>query len=181
LIHPELEKLAAPFERTSRIIWGAFVFAPVIYSGLAWLLTQGGERQLGDGQFPADAIYIAVLLALLSGVIFPWVIAPRFIGPARMMQSSDMRPPTFEGEAARIFERLGERDKARARMLGGVQAARIVRWAGAESVAIYGLLALMMGVTDMYGAWAFSIAAIVLLTQLRPDYAGDLDQLDTSA
>ena len=177
MISPDLKKLALPFARTSNIIWFAFVFAPVIYAFLAWLVTDGGSRQMGEGDIPEAAIFIALLLAVLSGIVLPWVIAPRFFGPKRMLDSSSTPPVNFDGDAGRIFERLGERDRERARHLGAIQSARIVRWAGAESVAIYGLLALFVGVTDVYGAWGFGLAAIILLFLLRPDYESDLEAL----
>ena len=177
MISSDLKQLAAPFERTTRFIWLAFINASLVYCVLSWFLTQGGDKQLGDGQLPGEAIYVAILVAVASGVVFPWIIAPRLAGPARMMQSPDARPVSFEGDSARAFERLSERDQQRALMLGGIQSARIVQWAGAESVAIYGLLALLMGVTNMYGAWAFAFAAAALLYMLRPDFEGDLEKL----
>jgi hypothetical protein len=177
LISPDLKKLTLPFARTSNIIWFAFIFAPVIYGFLAWLVTDGGSRQMGEGELPGEVIYLAVLLSAFSGIVLPWVIAPRFFGPRQMLSNSSTPPVSFDGEAERIFERLGERDRERARHHGAIQSFRIVRWAGAESVAIYGLLALFLGVTDVYGAWGFGLAAVVLLILLRPDYERDLEAL----
>lgn len=177
MIHPDLKTLAAPTERTSRIIWLAFMLGPLVYAVLAWIMTDGGERQFERGALPAAAIYVAILASAASGILFPWVIAPRFASPAKVIQNPGPRPTAFKGESARLFDRLGERDQNRARHLGAIQTARIVQWAGAESVAIYGLMAMMMGVTGMYGAWAFCLAAIGLISLLRPDFERDLEQI----
>jgi len=176
LISSELKTLAAPFERNTKIIWFAFTFAPVIYAALAWFTTQGGEKQLGNGQLPAEAIYIAILIAVVSGIGEPWLIVPRFLNPRRIMQGGNVKVPAF-GESAPAFERLGDRDRERAAHLGAIQQYNIIRWAGAESVAIFGLMALFTGVTNLYGAWAFMLASIILLVMLRPDFERDLEIL----
>ena len=107
MITQDLRTLAAPFERTTKIIWLAFIGGPIVYCVIAWILTQGGEKRM-PGDLPPEAIYIAILLAIGSGIVLPWVIAPRFLGPARMMAESNMAPVTFGGDSARVFERLGE-------------------------------------------------------------------------
>ena len=79
------------------------------------------------------------------------------------------------------MERLSESEKKKAQHLGAIQASFIVRWSGAESVAIYGLVGLFTGVLSMYDAWGFCIAAIVLLGMLRPDYEAELEKLNVAA
>lgn len=178
MISQDLQALIPKFLKTTRIIWMAFLGAPVIYSVLAWIVTQGGTKEMASA-LPAEAVYVLYLIAAASGVVFPWVIAPMIAGPKRLIaQGGSTALVTDFGANQARYERLGETEKKKAQYLGAIQSSFIVRWAGAESVAIYGILGMMTGLLSMYGAWAFSVAAMILLGFLKPDYEAALEQLE---
>jgi hypothetical protein len=178
VISQDLRQLIPRFQRVTWIIWFAFFFAPVLYAVLEWVVSAGGTRQM-NAELPAQAVYVLYLLAVLSGLVLPWVLAPVIAGPKKLVQSnSSTRLITDFGEEQARYERLSGSEKNKAQHFGAIQASMIVRWAGAESVAIYGFLGLMTGLLPLYGAWAFAIASMLLLVALKPDYEAELERLD---
>jgi hypothetical protein len=177
MISHDLQALIPRFLKTTRIIWYAFMAAPLIYCVLAWFVSEGGTKQV-ESNWPAGALYVLILIAAVSGPVFTWGIAPLVASPQKLVgKGRDTALVTDFGNEQARYERLGEAEKRKAQHLGAIQASFIVRWAGVESVAILGLVGLFTGLVPLYGAWMFCIAALALLGILRPDYEAALDQL----
>ena len=148
----------------------------MLYAVIAWFVSDSRSDAF-ESTLPPEAFYVLVAIAVFSGPVFSWVIAPRIASPGKLIaQGGDTQRVTDFGEDQPRYERLSETDKKRAQMLGAIQTSHIVRWAGAESVAIYGLLGLFTGVGSLYGAWGFIVASIILLLLLRPDYETELEK-----
>ena len=182
MISPDLKALATRFARTTWILWFGFTFAPVIYAVLQWVLVRGRPegtppRMPSGSALPEEAIYVAILVAIISGPVLAWVVIPRMYPLAKLIASGQAQLVGNFGEDQPRYERLSETEKKKAGMFGAIQTLYIIRWACVESVAIYGFVAFMMGVADMYTAWGFIVASIVLLVMLRPNYEAELEKL----
>lgn len=177
MISHDLQALIPRFLRTTRIIWYAFMAATLIYCVLAWFVSEGGTQQV-ESNWPAGALYVLVLIAVVAGPVFAWGIAPLVASPRKLVgKGKDTALVTDFGDEQARYERLGDAERKKAQHLGAIQASFIVRWAGVESVAIFGLIGLFTGLVPLYGAWMFSIASLALLGILRPDYEAALEQL----
>ena len=160
-----------PFVILTVLSWGTYI--PTLHKGQLALSGSGVPAFLMVG-----LAYVLVAIAVISGPVFSWAIAPLIASPSKIFaQGGNAQLVTDFGENQARYERLGETEKKRAQMLGAIQTVHIVRWAGAESVAIYGLIGLFTGVMSLYGAWGFIAASVILLLLLRPDYETELEKI----
>ena len=177
MITHDLQALIPRFLKTTRLIWFAFIGGPVIYAVLTWYLVSS-RTEAFEPSLPPEGLYALIAIAVVSGPVFSWVIAPLIAGPKKMVShAGDTQLVTDFGDDQARYERLSETDKKRAQLLGAIQSSHIVRWAGAESVAIYGMIGIFTGIVSLQGAWIFQAAAILLLMLLRPDYESYLENL----
>lgn len=107
--------MSTPPSRTSsktlRIIWTAFLVAPVVYGVLGWILTS--QHEAGPLPMPMTAVFAAVAVAsAVAGYILPAFVARR-----------------------RLAEEGGNVSD-----LDAYQTAMIVRWTCFEAISLYGFV-----------------------------------------
>lgn len=176
MLSAELKRAAVPVQRISNVIWLAFAGAPVVYAVIAWLVTDQGTRRFPT-ELPEGTGLVFLAISFVTGILLPWVIAPRFLSAERLRERGTNTGFSFGTEPAHEIEELGERDRRRAEHLDFIQQAWIIRWAGAESVAIFALIALFMGVVGIQLAWIGQAVSLLLVLALRPDVEASLEEI----
>ena len=151
-----------------------FSFAPVVYAVIAWFVGSPAGRETGT---PPTGMYWVLGPAVVGSAVFAWVVAPRFFGPARLLargQAYANSPPVSESPA---YARLPESERRLADAFGAVQASCIIRWAGIESLAIYPLIALFVGLVDPATVWVAEAVVFLLLLNSKPDIEAGFERL----
>lgn len=176
----QLQEVIAPLRRSTNIIWFAFTAANLVYAVVAWLVAESPDPdRFGEAANASQLLYVLVVVAIASGIVLPWFIVPRFMTVEKLAEQAREQGQSAGPDPVRQpgYANLTEPDQLRARLAPAVQTQAIIRWAGAESLGVYGLLALFLDLVSVYGAWTFMAASTSLLLMLRPDYESALEKI----
>jgi len=158
------------------IIWGAFISATVIYLFLAWFMFGQGTVQT----VPDAAAEPTVFRPVFGVVGFFLVVASIFVerrwfsGKAIMEKLSGA--PAFAqvnpqggstGPSREVFERLSESEQKLVCLVPYFQTGMIIIWAMRESVAILGLVLVILE-KDFLVAIPFTMGAALLIAIKAP-------------
>ena len=170
----DLKETIAPGMRTLNLIWFAFTFAVVIYAVLGWIV--GGSIEV-DTETAPTVMFWPLGAGVLISVLLGWVIVPRFLSPEQLLRRGQVSAtgPVVEQTAA--YARLGEGDRRRADHFAAIQTHFIIRWAAIESLAIYPLMALFMGIASVYSVWPVQAVVLALLLNARPDVEAEIERI----
>ena len=178
MLSDELKNLVVQPAWNMIIIWGAFMAATLIYVFVAWIMFRGANPELDASFSPRlvqAVIWFLVLVSAMGSVIIEKVMLSekeimKKLGQdpngvtALTSQSLSGRPVSAEKKA--IFENLSGTEQRLICLLSHYRTAMIVVWALRESIAVLGLiLVILMG--DFLMVVPFAMVALVLIA-IRP-------------
>jgi len=150
-------------QRVLNIIWAAFLSACGIYALL-------GNYVLAGGRTGGEALATPVPLHLILGVLAITEVFVVFIAPRFLLSEERLKAALRKGPTAPLPDTV---DPADSRMVSLVvltqnyQTAKIIVWAVAESIAIYGLILTIMLRTTTW-LYPFVLVSVVLLVLIPP-------------
>ncbi|MFO7609599.1 MAG: hypothetical protein R6X35_10460 [Candidatus Krumholzibacteriia bacterium] len=174
-----LRAVIAPQARVLNILWGAFLAAPFLYTGLGWLISREPRPDAGVGAGAGAGAGVPVgLLQVVFLLVGTGAVAASYLYPRRALADERLRallrgplpgtPPPGVVGLEPVEQRL-------ALLFPRYQAVQIVVLALRESLAVFGLvLVILTGNFLMMVPW--SVAAVGLITTAPPRPAEFLDR-----
>ncbi len=165
MVSPSLQAAITRNKRTLLVIWLAFLAAPVIYLVVAYYVL-AGSRAGATMHLPAFLPYVVLVGGLgLAGMVYTISrkqmaraakgdVAPSGAG------GSVVAPPELDADERTLYFRLAL-----------YQTAMIIRWAGFEALAVYGLV--LVVVMHTYPPIVYGAALALLLILLNRPAADD--------
>ncbi|MFH1022070.1 MAG: hypothetical protein V1809_01615 [Planctomycetota bacterium] len=171
---PEFDKFVAEKKRVLIILWLAFLAAPFAYIGIAFFLMKEHP--------PVDQKFLVVLgaMSVFSGIgslVIPWVLFSENRLRAWLRKDpgeSAVRCAPFLSD----MQSLAPAEQRVALLLARYQMGFMFTMALAEGVAIYGLVAVVIGASRMAYLF-FGIPSILLVAAQRPQVDRLLENLES--
>ena len=171
MLSSDLKTVVAPLTRIMTIIWGAFISASVIYLFIAWIMFGQGQ-----GTVVADAGATPSVLRPVFGVVGFLVVVgsifmERYWFSGRAIMGKLSGSPAYEkihpaqggGKPSReVFERLSDSEKKLVCLVPYFQTGMIIIWAMRETVAVLGLVLVILE-KDFLVIIPFSLGAALLI------------------
>jgi hypothetical protein len=138
MMSPELQRLMARQNRVITIIWAAFMIAPLLYANIAYRVVIVGS-QAGTNTMPGIVPYAIVVVGLVGSIV-TFLLSQNLRG--RALRGESIGQTTPPPAAPQVV--LGPDERYVVERTQAYQVVMIVRWAGFEALAVYGLVITIM-------------------------------------
>lgn len=156
-----MKKIFANQLMVIKILWGALLFSNLVFGFLVY-----SKMILAPDDIIAEGFVQYLPYALASGSLiislFFFLNAMNFDGHKARFNSLNVEKSNVQPQYSSQFEELDEEEKKRFTILAQIMVKLIVSWAFAESVNIFGIVGIFLGLpTEQY--WYFFTTALGLM------------------
>lgn len=172
MISPQLREQLAKAARPARIIWGAFMGATLVYVAMAWVVSMSRTAP------PTLPAFLPLLLALLAlAALAGGICCRRFLFTDAQLLRAPAEPPAAGLSGVAVPAAATPRERRLFAVLAHAQTRYVITWACFESVAVFGLVAVIAG-QPAATAVAFAAAALAAIALSRPRLVEHVERAD---